>query len=313
MKIKKIIEYSKWIWIAVVIAAVGYYLVSKWGDIGKQIQQLSISKLLLSGLFLIGAKLLLAVVSKYSIEKEGYALSYLDVFRIVSFTHLAKYIPGGIWHFVGRFNAYNEREMKIKSSTKALIHENFWLLTGSLFVGIIIGGLSGQGQRFLETAGVRAPIYVLILFVLLLWIILLYGYERMFPAKRAVRYYLLFFALLLAWLFLGVSFGFVLPGFSSATAFSYISIYAFGWLVGYLAIFAPGGIGIRETILVWMLGRSIGPDMAIVLSSIHRFVFIVVEILLGGVSVGLGFLMKQKGNINIEADAAQADIPDVRS
>lgn len=292
MKTKKLLEYSKWIWILVVIAAVGYYLITKWENIGNYIQQLSIQNLLLSGLFILLAKLLLAIVSKFSIEKEGYLLSYPDVFRIVSFTHLAKYIPGGIWHFVGRYNAYNEREMKIKSSTRALVHENVWLLSGALFIGILFGGLSQQGQSFLEAAGIQTSIYVLLILVLLLWIIVLIAYERLFPPKRSIQYPFLFLALLFAWLFLGISFGFVIPGFSANTLFLSISIYVFGWIVGYLAIFAPGGIGIRETVLVWMLGGIVEPDLAIVFSSVHRFVFIIVEILLGGISVGLGFLMK---------------------
>jgi uncharacterized membrane protein YbhN (UPF0104 family) len=122
--------------------------------------------------------------------------------------------------------------------------------------------------------------------------LVLIAYEKLFPPKKSIQYPLLLLALLFAWLFLGISFGFVIPGFSTNTLFLSISIYVFGWIVGYLAIFAPGGIGIRETVLVWMLGGIIEPDLAIVFSSVHRFVFIIVEILLGGISVGLGFLMK---------------------
>ena len=308
MKTNKLFEYSKWIWIVVVIAAVGYYVVTKWENIGNYIQQLSFQNLLLSGLFILLAKLLLALVSKFSIEKEGYLLAYPDVVRIVSFTHLAKYIPGGIWHFVGRFNAYNEREMKIKSSTRALVHENVWLLSGALFIGILFGGLSQQGKRYLEAAGIQTSIYVLLFLVLLLWIIVLFGYERFFPSKRPIQYHLLILALLFAWLFLGLSFGIVIPGFSTNTIFLSISIYVFGWIVGYLAIFAPGGIGVRESVLVWLLGGIIEPDLAIVFSSVHRFIIIIVEILLGAASVGLGVLMKANDNDNVAPITITEDI-----
>lgn len=101
-------------------------------------------------------------------------------------------------------------------------------------------------------------------------------------------------SLLFSWVFLGISFGFVLPGFSASTSLFYVSIYAFGWIAGYVAIFAPGGIGIRETVLVWLLGSLIAPDLAIVYSSVHRFVFIIGEIILGGVSIGLGVLLKKQ-------------------
>lgn len=307
MKIKKLIEYSKWLWIAVVITAVGYYLITKWESIGGYIQRLSLSNILLSVLFIILAKVLLAVISKFSIEKEGYTLHYIDVFRIVSFTHLAKYIPGGIWHFVGRFNAYNEREMKIKSSTRALIHENLWLLSGAFFTGSLFGVLSSQGQRIFEEMGIEISLYLPFSLILLLWILILMGYEKLFPSKRSIRYYLIFFVSLMAWVFLGVSFGFILPGFSSSTGMYFISIYAFGWIAGYVAIFAPGGIGIRETVLVWLLGSIIDPELAIVYSSVHRFVFIIAEILLGITSVGLGLLMKVDNNLTGVVDSASSN------
>ena len=292
LKYKKLIEYSKWLWIVIVIAAVGYYLVTKWESLGETIQQLSLVRLVLSVFLIILAKLMLAVISKLSIEKEGHDLPYLEVFRIVSFTHLAKYIPGGIWHFVGRFNAYNERDMKIKSSTRALIHENLWLLSGAFFTGALFGVLSSQGRNILGEMGLGIPISALLIGIVLIWVLLLIGYEKLMPAARSIRFYYLLAASLLAWILLGLSFGFILPGFSSGTSMYYIAIYAFGWITGYVAIFAPGGIGIRETVLVWLLGSSIDPELAIVYSSVHRFVFILAEILLGGVSLGIGLFMK---------------------
>ena len=81
----------------------------------------------------------------------------------------------------------------------------------------------------------------------------------------------------------------MLPDFSSETIYFYISTYAIGWLVGYLAIFAPGGIGIRETVLVWILGGFVAPELALIYSSTHRFVIILVEIIMGGYSLLAGY------------------------
>ena len=140
--------------------------------------------------------------------------------------------------------------------------------------------------------GLGIPISALLIGIVLIWVLLLIGYEKLMPAARSIRFYYLLAASLLAWILLGLSFGFILPGFSSGTSMYYIAIYAFGWITGYVAIFAPGGIGIRETVLVWLLGSSIDPELAIVYSSVHRFVFILAEILLGGVSLGIGLVMK---------------------
>jgi uncharacterized membrane protein YbhN (UPF0104 family) len=291
---KKILKYSKWLWIAFVVMAVGYYLITKWELIGESIQQLSLINILICILLIILAKFLLVVISQHSIKKEGFSLPYRDVFRIVSFTHLAKYIPGGIWHFVGRFSAYNERDMKVKSSTKALVHENIWLLSGAFFTGSLFGVLSSQGQRIIQDLGVEIPFFVIFLLIILVWVFVLFGYERIIPSVESSRVSLIFVSSLLAWILLGISFGIILPEFSSQTGLYYISIYSLGWIAGYVAVFAPGGIGIRETVLVWMLGSLLDPDSAIVYSSVHRFMFIIAEILLGGVSLGLGALKKDE-------------------
>jgi uncharacterized membrane protein YbhN (UPF0104 family) len=292
-KLQALLKYAKWLWTVMVIAAVGYYLVTRWDNIGDYFRLIPLVSLLLSSGFLIVAKLLLVYVSKTSVEKEGEHFPYRDAFTIVSFTHLAKYIPGGVWHFVGRFGAYQEKEFGAKKSTWALIHENVWMLSGALITGISAGALSTHGQDLLSRAGIDFPAAAITVVILLAWIGGLLLYERIFPSKVKVHYFRLLVALLLAWLFLGTSFGVILPGFSPGTAFFYISIYGLGWLVGYLAIFAPGGIGIRETALVWMLSGFVDPELAIIYSTVHRFVFILVEIILGGVSAVIN-LQKNK-------------------
>ena len=197
--------------------------------------------------------------------------------------------------------------MKIKSSTRALIHENLWLLSGAFFTGALFGLLSSQGQDLLREIGLKAHVGSLLAAVAALWILLLIGYEKFMPAARSIRFYWTLLASLLAWIFLGISFGFVLPAFSASTSLYYISIYAFGWIAGYVAIFAPGGIGIRETVLVWLLGGIIDPELAIVYSSVHRFVFIIGEILLGGVSIGLGFLLKDQESRGQETPSGSSE------
>jgi len=68
-------------------------------------------------------------------------------------------------------------------------------------------------------------------------------------------------------------------------------------LVGYLAVFAPGGIGIRETALTWMLSSIIDPESAIIYSAVHRFLFIVVEFMLGLISSLISTSKKVKSDI----------------
>jgi uncharacterized membrane protein YbhN (UPF0104 family) len=142
----------------------------------------------------------------------------------------------------------------------------------------------------LQEIGFRIPVSAFWVVLVLLWILLLVVYEKIVPSPTTGRKYLILVSSLLAWVFLGLSFGFILPEFSPHSGFYVIGIYALGWIAGYITIFAPGGLGIRESVLVLLLGSMIEPELAIVYASIHRFMFIIAEIFLGVVSLGLGFL-----------------------
>jgi len=61
-----------------------------------------------------------------------------------------------------------------------------------------------------------------------------------------------------SWLFYGVAFAWFARGISprvTGNAWSYIAVYTGSYLAGYLALFAPGGVGVREAALVLAMPR----------------------------------------------------------
>jgi hypothetical protein len=92
------------------------------------------------------------------------------------------------------------------------------------------------------------------------------------------------------WLLIGVSF------WMTARAFIYVSpsdlplytgTFAAGWIVGLVAIYAPGGIGVREAILVAILGPRIGSAEALVIAAASRAVFTLSDLIPAALSVPL--------------------------
>ena len=293
MKNRSLISIIKWIWIFVVILASSYFLTSRWEQIREYFHTVPFLNIFFASVFLIFGKLTLVFVSRYSLEREGKNLSFIDTFCIVSFTHLAKYIPGGIFHFVGRYGAYSRWNFTVKKSTRALISENIWLLSGALLTGSLVGIFSLQGKSLLKSICVQVPTLLLALAILVVWAMIHLGHNKFFPPDNVIPLIKIFGAQLIPWLFLGISFAFILPNLSFETISFDISVYSFGWLIGYLVVFAPGGIGIRETALAWLLSGIVDAEKAIIYSAIHRFLFIVVELLLGLVA-GLISLSKQR-------------------
>jgi glycosyltransferase 2 family protein len=61
-----------------------------------------------------------------------------------------------------------------------------------------------------------------------------------------------------SWLLYGIAFALFAHGVSpraTGNASSYIAVYTGSYLAGYLALFAPGGVGVREAVLVLAMPR----------------------------------------------------------
>jgi uncharacterized membrane protein YbhN (UPF0104 family) len=301
MNFKNLIKYAKWLWIAAVLAAAIYYLLKNWARVSGYFAILPTENLILSALFLAAGKLILVMLSKIAVEGEGLTLTYSQIFRIVALSQLGKYIPGGVWHFVGRFNMYHEQEMSLKKSTKALIAENFWLLSGAVTSGLAFGLFSPYAHDLLVKTGVDLPTWAITcggILVVIFWLAILATFDWFYrlkgqPVKLGNLLYLMILQIL-TWLLLGLSFAFVFPILNAQSLLLNISVYALSWIIGYVVIFAPGGIGIREAALVWMLAGFFSTEDVLIYSTVHRFIYFVVEILLGGLAWSLNTIKNPK-------------------
>ena len=278
----------KWVWIIAVVLAGSYYMITNWEKMIDFFSMVPKLNLLWSAFFIILGKLCLFLLAKYSLEREGFPLPFQHVFFIVATTQLGKYIPGGVWHFVGRYNAYQNEKISLKKSTKAIISENIWLLSGAIAVGTLFGINSKLGHELLSnikfpTQSAYLIIYALVIF--LSWIALLIIYEsflnRKFPTIHLSSILKLLSVQFVTWTFLGISFLFIFPEFSMDIAPDVIFGYSISWAIGYVMVFAPGGIGIREGALVWIFSSLFLTEDILIYSTVHRFLYVAVEFVLG--------------------------------
>jgi hypothetical protein len=92
------------------------------------------------------------------------------------------------------------------------------------------------------------------------------------------------------WLLIGVSFWMTARAFvhvSPSDVALYTGAFAAAWIVGLLAIYAPGGIGVREAVLVAILGPHIGSADALVIAVASRGVFTLADLIPAALSLPL--------------------------
>ena len=205
-------------------------------------------------------------------------LPFWSAARIWSVSNLARYLPGKIWN-IGAMGAMSRNlgVSPVAASGSAILSTLVNLLAG--FVVSVVAGRALLDQSS-DGRGALAILIVVIASLMLLlapWVLpriapiiaRLAGrpIEATLPG-RAVIYALI--GNIVAWLLYGAAFQlfvFGLLGTASGGYAEYLAAYTISYILGYLALFAPAGLGVREGAMVKVLtyaGLASAPEAALV-------------------------------------------------
>lgn len=302
----------KWIWVVSVIAAAVWYFAANLSDIRNYLSTIRISRLAFSLLLLMLAKLLTADLTFISLRIVSQSVPFTDAFSITSITQLGKYLPGGVWHFAGKFAVYQARGMSAKDAARPMVIEIIWLIASAAIAGVSVLLLSQSTLpcHYLSFLCARTNKIFLLLLLAFLWIITVYLVIRViFKATISPALHLrLCVELLIIWFLFGCSFWLIFPPNPEPDFFlQAVSAFSLSWALGYVAIFAPGGIGIREAALALLMAPFFQPQTTAVFATIHRLLWVITEILLALLSMALfglpiGINMSAKSSDNKVSD-----------
>jgi hypothetical protein len=220
----------------------------------------------------------------------GETLAFFTAARIWFLASLGKYIPGKVWAVAGA--AVLAQRAGVDPSVAvagALVLQVLALASGAAVVAVTAGEafqIAGQGaipiaaavilcslvgvagltsQPFLDRAGRMLP--------------------SSWPRPRAIPAGMVgaaFAANVLAWIGYGVALLLLARGLLPGVALSLpqaIGVFTCSYLVGFLALFAPGGLGPRESVFLLMLAGDIGLKPAAALALASRLLLTGTEVL----------------------------------
>ena len=282
---KKFLDILKWLWFAAVIVGAGYYFYRHYQELSGYIGTISLGRIGLSILFLFIGKFALSDLTRFSLKKIGYGIEYKDALTITSITQLGKYLPGGIWHVAGKFGIYKARKISVKKATGGIVYENLWLLSSATVVGIVCLLVSSRKIlcEFNDFFCVSGLNLALAIGLPLLWIVGLLIFEKVFFKNNRIilkDFILTLVEMMVIWWSFGLSFWFIFPlksGFITAIT----GAFSISWVAGYVAFFAPGGIGIREYLLTMILASYFSSSEVALYATVHRLIWVLVEVVLG--------------------------------
>lgn len=203
-------------------------------------------------------------------------------------TQIAKYIPGNVFHVAGRHILGSRAGVKHIVLAGAAIYEILGLLTISVLIGF--GGMVIFGIE-----NIYLPSYQIIL-ILLVTIVMSILVTAVTPYLMSLRgiilthhgvwdsirnlckvYFLYFMFFLIAGLLLVFIVNIFLD-MNFIIAAKIIAIFSIAWVAGFIVPGAPGGIGVREAVIIFLITPIIGEAQGIAVAVALRFVTLIGDV-----------------------------------
>ena len=214
----------------------------------------------------------------------------------------AKYLPAGtLWYFGGRFLQGKHAGLDGATVSLALVLEFIFYLAGALLLfGLSLGlwpDVAWGWQVSMATLGVMCLYWLLAPSVLGLACRCLrhqrgwsgqIGHTLARVQGKRLRWLLLFY--LLQWILIGTAFWFLVASIHPVGPRQILTLagsFSLASALGYLVFVIPGGWGVREEALAFLLGGIIPSTLGPVVSILARLWYIIVE----GICVLLGLLI----------------------
>ncbi|UCD63163.1 MAG: flippase-like domain-containing protein [Candidatus Zixiibacteriota bacterium] len=276
-----LVQILKYLLIAVVVYFAGKKLVDNWTEVAAYQWRLNPLFLLLSVAGHLVTFLLLSKVWCFLISGFGYRVSLPHAFKISYIANLGRYIPGKIWPVFGMVYLARKIEVSEEAAVTSWGLAQMFAIPASFLVCLIAVVINPQLLSSEVSRALSVGIYVAgaVVFVLSLVMIvapakMLYLFNcllrmlgrpeisfRLSPAV-AVKIYLGYFV---CWALFGFSFWLFLLSISGDMFVPVIAAagaFVIAYQIGYLTIFSPGGLGVRELVLTSVLTAYLGPVAA---------------------------------------------------
>jgi hypothetical protein len=211
----------------------------------------------------------------------GERLGYRPALRIWTISNLGRYLPGKVWSVAGlAVLAQREGVAGWASVGAAIAMQAIAVGSGvAIAAATVPGTLSGAG--ILMATGIAATTVAALALPRAVGVVARMTRRpdlRPLPIGAVV---LAGAATTISWLGYGVAFWLLARGTLGATALGLapaIGVFAAGYITGLLALFAPGGVGVREAVFIALLAPSVGSGGAIVLGIASRVLLTLTEV-----------------------------------
>lgn len=229
---------------------------------------------------------------------------FKDVAYVYGKANIGKYLPGNVMHYVER----NLFATKIGLSQLDLAISSIIEVIGIIIVALLFSAVCAHEELLQAARKYVKPVYAIALVILGILVIAaiiiicrksrrIRDMIKRLADRKFLRVFvlnLIIYAVVLAILgaILVLVCGFIYDvEIDAAGVAAIITYYMLAWVLGFIVPGAPGGIGVREAILVLLLSPVIGDTVTLSAALIHRLISIIGDFI--GYVIALGLKPKE--------------------
>jgi uncharacterized membrane protein YbhN (UPF0104 family) len=283
--------------LALVLVLLGLTLANEPGTLWHQAQRLSVPSVLLAFALSIAGLFFNLMVWREILADLGSPLSVTEAWRIYFIGNLSKYVPGSIWPVLVQAELGADHGIpRSRSAVSVLLSYTVMTCSGAVVAAITLpfATAGSVAQYFWILFLIPVGIAVLSPPVLNRLLRLVLRASRQPVLGQGVSYRGLARTMawaLSAWATNGLMIYVLmrqLAGDRQGTLLVSVGAYSLSWVVGFLAVFAPAGLGVREAVMIATLHSQTTAWHAITaVALVQRALSVIADAATGGAAVGL--------------------------
>lgn len=250
---------AQWVFAAAVVWFAARALRGQWSEAGERLRSLSPDWgwILIATAIVVATYIVLIETWRRVINASGERLSFSDAARIWFISNLGKYVPGKIWSIAAMSMMAQRSNVSAGVAAGSSIIVQLVSIAAGIAIVLVCGARLVE-NRFIGMA-ILAVIALLVVTLPLTVRMLaraarsVTGREVALPVIPQSAVWMTVAGSSVAWIAYGIAFQLFVRGIlgsSAGATTSYIAVYAASYIIGFLALFAPGGAVVRESAIV---------------------------------------------------------------
>ena len=279
----------EWAVALVVLAAIVRYLVREWDHLASRPWDVEWVILGLGSGLVVLAYSLFVLLWRHIVSRLGGHLTAADAHRIWYFGNLARYVPGKVLQLAGTVYLARAKGVGSVLTVGSMVVAQLFVIVA----GLVLTLVALPGPAFPLPGGSEAGLAVAVGLAILL-LTPLFDHAHRFGLQLAgrgdahVRVHVrtrvgLLLGYLVAWIVFGLGFVLFVDGVADPTPGStttLMGIFTAGYLAGWVAVFVPGGLGVREGVYALLLAEVMPGPVAAAVAILSRLWLTAVELLI---------------------------------